>query len=105
MMSKRNRGWAYPEVKEVTHFLLDINSRNSSTSAVEFEYDIADKIGSLFYNGKLNLRSSDAWSVALSNFSMPNNFETFPSIDAQSNLSAAYVCMTFEVHYKIKGKK
>ena len=91
MMSKRNRGWAYPEVKEITHFLLDINSRDSSTSAVEFEYNISDKIGPLFYNGKLNLRSSNAWSVALSNFSMPNNFETFPSIDAESNLSAACV--------------
>ena len=105
MMSKRNRGWAYPEAKEITHFLLDINSRNSSTSAVEFEYNISDTIGPLFYNGKLNLRSSDAWSVALSNFSMPNNFETFPSIDAQSNLSAAYVCIAFDVHYKIKEKK
>ena len=105
MMSKRNRGWAYPEVKEITHFLLDINSRDSSTSAVEFEYNISDKIGPLFYNGKLNLRSSNAWSVALSNFSMPNNFETFPSIDAESNLSAAYVCMEFDVHLKVKGPR
>ena len=57
MMSKRNRGWAYPEGKEVTHFLLDINSRNSSTSAVDFEYNIADKIGPLFHNGKLKIHS------------------------------------------------
>ena len=107
MMAKRSRGWAYPEVKEVTHFLLDINSINSSdssSSAVEFEYNVSDKIGPLFYNGKLNLRASDAWSVALSNFSMPNNFETFPSIDAQSNLSAAFVSVQFEVHYTAGGK-
>ena len=98
-MAKRARGWAYPSTSNATHFLLDINSIENSRSAVEFEYIISDKIGSLSYNGKLNLRASDSWSVALSNFSMPNNFETFPSIDITTNLSAAFVSLHICVHY------
>ena len=97
--SRTDRGWAYPSVSNATQFLLDINSIESSTSAVEFEYSVSDKIGSLFHNGKLNLRASDSWSVALSNFSMPNNFETFPSIDITSNLSAAFVSLHIYTHY------
>ena len=101
-MAKRargDRGWAYPSTSNATHFLLDVNSIENSKSAVEFEYTVSDKIGSLSYNGKLNLRASDSWSVALSNFSMPNNFETFPSIDRATNLSAAFVSLHICTHY------
>ena len=106
-MAKRSRGWAHPSLKEVSHFLLDINSiecSSNSSSAVEFEYNVSDKVGMLFHNGKLNLRASDDWSVALSNFSMPNNFETFPSIDASSNLSTAFLIMHIYAHYNVKGE-
>ena len=101
-MAKRardSRGWAYPSTDNVTQFLLDINSIENSTSAIEFEYNVSDKVGSLFHNGKLNLKASDVWSVALSNFSMPNNVETFPSIDTKSNLSAAFFSLDLYTHY------
>jgi hypothetical protein len=103
-MAKRSRGWAHPSLKEVSHFLLDINSiecSGSSSTAVEFEYNVSDKVGALFHNGKLNLRASEDWSVAMSNFSMPNNFETFPSIDAESNLSSAFLNMHIYAHYTV----
>ena len=101
-MAKRlrdSRGWAYPDTGNVRQFLLDINSIETSTTAVEFEYNVSDKMGPLFHNGKLNLRGSDSWSVALSNFSMPNNFESFPSIDITTNLSAAFSSLQIFTHY------
>ena len=107
-MAKRlrdSRGWAYPDTDNVRQFLLDINSIETSTSAVEFEYNVSDKIGPLFHNGKLNLRASDSWSVALSNFSMPNNFESFPSIDMVTNLSAAFFSLQIFTHYEYNGEQ
>ena len=102
-MAKRRRatsGWAYPSVDNITHFVLDINSiENYDSSAVEFDYNIGDKAGPLYHNGKLNLRASNDWSVALSNFCIPNNFETYPSIDKNTNLSAAFVSMQIYTHY------
>ena len=104
-MVKRRRdisGWAYPSADNVTRFVLDISSIGNGTgdsSAVEFEYNIGDKTGQLYHNGKLNLRASDDWSVALSNFCIPNNFETFPSIDKKNNLSAAFFSMQIYTHY------
>ena len=97
--SRDSRGWAYPDTGNVRQFLLDINSIETSTTAVEFEYNVSDKMGPLFHNGKLNLRGSNSWSVALSNFSMPNNFESFPSIDKTSNLSAAFCSLQIFTHY------
>ena len=98
---RNGKGWAYPSLDDVTYILLDINSIDSpvATSAIEFEYNIADKNGPLFHNGKLNLRASNDWSVALSNFYMPNNFETFPSIDKKTNLSAAFFSIQIHTVY------
>lgn len=88
---RNSKGWAYPSIDDVTYFLLDISSIDSSgtASAIEFGYNIADKNRPLFHNGKLNLRTSNDWSVALSSFYMPNNFETFPSIDKKTNLRSS----------------
>lgn len=102
-MTKRVRdgaGWIYPRVDNVLHFTLDINSSETYSSAVEFEYNVLNKSGPLYHNGKLNLRAADQWSVALSNFYMPNNFETFPSIDKESNLSAAFHNLQIFTHYQ-----
>ena len=97
--ARNSRGWAYPDTDNVRQFLLDMNSIETSTTVIEFEYNVSDKISPLFHNGKLNLRASDSWSVALSNFSMPNNFESFPSIDITSNLSAAFFSLQIFTHY------
>ena len=100
---RNSKGWAYPSLDDVTHFLLDISSIESPvpSSAIEFGYNIADKNGLLFHNGKLNLRASNDWSVALSNFYMPNNFETFPSIDKKTNLSAAFFSIQILIRYTV----
>ena len=45
--SRDSRGWAYPDTGNVRQFLLDINSIETSTTAVEFEYNVSDKMGPL----------------------------------------------------------
>ena len=80
--------------------------REDGESEVDFSASVADisAVAQYTVGGKLDLSASTDWEVALIDFCMPNNLETFPSSGVE-NKSKAYVGVDLDYAYNGVHKK
>ena len=101
-------GWVYGNRPGSESFQFSLYSndhvREDGESEVDFSASVADISAHYTVGGKLDLSACTDWEVALRDFCMPNNLETFPS-SGVGNKSKACVGVGFDYVYNGVHKK